>query len=195
MPSADCDGYSNLRELNRLGNLAKMYLRDTTGVLNQQEVEKLVFGSKNYLYNNIFVTSHQTANVYTKPAAHFEVRCDDKSIDIQVDESVGFMTPYKPAPTHPQEEKPMVETAPVTHKSNKKEPEFKIIKMGEYRTAVVGNYEPIIPFLKKLGGNPSENLKVNGRVYLHGYTILSYNVPRLIQMLKSDGWDVEGMKL
>lgn len=195
MPSADCDGYSNLRELNRLGNLAKMFLRDTTGVFSQQEVEKLVFGSKNYLYNNIFVTSHQTANVYTRPAAHFEVRCDDKSIDIQVDESVGFMTPYKPAPTHPQEEKPMVETAPVTHKSNKKEPEFKIIKMGEYRTAVVGNYEPIIPFLKKLGGNPSENLKVNGRIYLHGYTILNYNVPRLLQMLKDDGWDVEGMKL
>jgi len=40
--------------------------------------------------NNIFVTSHQTANVYTKPAAHYEVRCDDKSIDIQVDKTVGI---------------------------------------------------------------------------------------------------------
>ena len=194
MPSADCEGYAQLRELNRLGAIAKTHLRDTTGVLSQQEVEKIVFGSSNYLNNNIFVTSHQTANVYTKPAAHYEVRCDDKSIDIQVDESAGFLTPAKFVPSQPMEEKTKADTASLMPAPTNKIPDFKILRMGEYRTAVLGKYDPIIPLLKVLGGYPSDNLRVNGRVYQRGYTILNYNVQRLLQMLEDDGWDVEGIK-
>lgn len=194
MPSADCEGYSNLRELNRLGNLAKTYLHDTTCVLSQQEVERLIFGSKNYLYNNIFVTSHQTANVYTKPAAHFEVRCDDKSIDIQVDESAVFQMQAEIVPRQPKQEMPKDDAFHLEQTSTKKIPEFKIIKMGEYKSVVVGEYHTIIPLLKKLGGYPSDNIVVNGRIYGQGYSLPYYNVSRLLQMLDDDDWDIESLK-
>ena len=195
MPSADCEGFFNLIELNRLGNIAKRSLRDTTGILNPSEVERLVFGSRNYLYNNIFVTSHQTANVYTKPAAHYEVRCDDKSIDIQVDETVGL----RPSEMKPKE-KPLIETTTseekplIPQKSGKKNPEFKIIVLGEYRVAVIGKFDPIIEILKKLGGTPSDNLSYKGRLYGPAYSIMKYNIPRLLQLLDEDGWNIDGIK-
>ena len=195
MPSADCEGFFNLIELNRLGNIAKRSLRDTTGILNPSEVERLVFGSRNYLYNNIFVTSHQTANVYTKPAAHYEVRCDDKSIDIQVDETVGL----RPSEMKPKE-KPLIETTTseekplIPQKSGKKKPEFKIIVLGEYRVAVIGKFDPIIEILKKLGGTPSDNLSYKGRLYGPAYSIMKYNIPRLLQLLDEDGWNIDGIK-
>lgn len=194
MPSADCEGFSNLIELNRLGKIAKNNLRETTGVLNPFEVERLVFGSTNYLYNNIFVTSHQTANVYTKPAAHYEVRCDDKSIDIQVDEAVGLQpTLHFPQTTtveeHLEREKPIVLQMPT-----KREPEFKIIVMGEYRVGIVGKYNPIIDLLRKLGGVPSKNITYKGRLYGQGYSIQKYNVPRLLRMLKDDDWNTDKLE-
>lgn len=195
MPSADCEGFSNLIELNRLGNIAKRFLRDTTGILIPGEVEKLVFGSSNYLYNNIFVTSHQTANVYTKPAAHYEVRCDDKSIDIQVDETVGLRLSEMAS-----REMPVIKTTSseektiVPQKSGKKIPEFKIVVLGEYRVGVVGKIGPIIEILKKLGGTPSDNLSHKGRLYGPAYSIMKYNIPRLLQLLDEDGWTIDSIK-
>ena len=195
MPSADCEGFSNLIELNLLGNIAKRSLHETTGILNPGEVEKLVFGSPHYLYNNVFVTSHQTTNVYTKPAAHYEVRCDDKSIDIQVDETVAMLTSEMM-----EKEKPIKVTTPleenpiIPQKPTKKTPGFKIIGMGEYRVGIVGMLTPIINILKKLGGTPSDNLSYKGCFYGQGYSMMKYNVNRLIQMLDENGWDVDSIK-
>lgn len=195
MPSADCEGFLNLIELNRLGSIAKNNLRETTGILNPGDVERLVFGSANYLYNNIFVTSHQTANVYTKPAAHYEVRCDDKSIDIQVDETVGIWpSGMMSRDQQIKEVTPTDEKPTVPHKSGKNTPEFKIIVLGEYRAAVIGKFTPVIDILKKLGGTPSDNLSYKGHPYGHAYSIMKYNIPRLLQLLNDDGWDVSSIK-
>lgn len=194
MPSPGCEGFSNLIELNRIGGIAKRNLRDTTGILNPGEVEKLVFGSPNYLYNNIFVTSHQTANVYTKPAAHYEVRCDDKSIDIQVDETVGLRPADVMSKKLPIESTISEENTISTQNSGKKTPEFKIIVMGEYKVGIVGKIAPIIEILKKLGGTPSDNVNYKGRTYGQGYSIMKYNMSRLLQLLEEDGWDTNGFK-
>ena len=195
MPSSDCEGFSNLIELNRLGNIAKRSLRETTGILNPGDVEKLVFGSSNYLYNNLFVTSHQTANVYTRPAAHYEVRCDDNSIDIQVDETVGLRSPE----IIPRE-KPVIETSSkeekliIHQKNGKKRPEFNLIVLGEYRVGIVGKITPIIEIIKQLGGTPSDNIIYKGRIYGQGYSIMKYNMPRLLKQIEEAGWDIGNIK-
>lgn len=194
MPSADCDGFTNLVELNRLGHIAKEYLRDTTGILNPGEVEKLVFGSANYLYNNIFVTSHQTANVYTKPAAHYEVRCDDKSIDIQVDETVGLRPSEMKSRVLPIGPTLLEEKNITPQKLSKKVPEFKIVVLGEYRVGIVGKVNPIIEILRKLGGTPSDNVIYKGHMLGQGYSIMKYNMPRLLQLLEEDGWNIGNIK-
>lgn len=194
MPSADCEGFSNLVELNLLGNIARKNLHDTTGILGSAEVERLVFGSTNYLYNNVFVTSHQTANVYTKPAAHYEVRCDDKSIDIQVDETVGLrpedvIARSKPIEGRASEEKPVIPLKPV-----KKTPEFKVVELGGYRFGVVEKFNPILDILRKLGGTRSDKLAYKGRIYGQGYSIMKYNTTRFLQMLDEAGWNIDGIK-
>ena len=86
MPDQDCKGYENLEYINRLGAISTKKYRDTTTVIPADEVERVVFGKKHYLESNTFVTSHQLANVYTKPTCLYEIRVDDHSVDIQVGE-------------------------------------------------------------------------------------------------------------
>ena len=210
MPSPDCEGYRNLIGLNQLGHIAKNQLKDMSGILNPGDVERLIFGSPNYLYNNIFVTSHQTANVYTKPAAHYEVRCDDKSIDIQVDETVGFnptITSYIPTGIADVQDSGMVneqhiETvyikddnlSYILSKPTKKIPDFKFVKLGPYRVGVIGRFNPIIHILKSVGGVSSKNITYNGRVYGQGYSIQNYNLDKVLEKLEEEGWDIESFK-
>ena len=43
-----------------------------------------VLGIKFFIESNAFVTSHQLANVYSKAVKQFEIRIDEKSVDIQL---------------------------------------------------------------------------------------------------------------
>jgi len=49
-------------------------------------IEELVFGSKTYLEDNSFSTSHQLVSVYRKPEKRYEVRSEDNAVDVQVHE-------------------------------------------------------------------------------------------------------------
>lgn len=86
MPDIDCKGYENLTKIKQLGAISTKKYRDITTVIPADEVERIVFGKKHYLESNTFVTSHQLANVYTKPTCLYEIRVDDHSVDIQVGE-------------------------------------------------------------------------------------------------------------
>lgn len=83
MPHCNTDGYENLFELNRLGYIASQ-IKNSVNLFTCDEIEEIIFGKKFYLENNTFVTSHQLANVYTKPVKRYEVRIDESSIDIQI---------------------------------------------------------------------------------------------------------------
>jgi hypothetical protein len=50
------------------------------------EIEELIFGSKSYLEDNSFSTSHQLVNVYGKPEKRYEVRSEDNAVDVQIHE-------------------------------------------------------------------------------------------------------------
>lgn len=83
LPHPDSHGYENLIEVNKLCRIAKKHVPSVT-VINADDIEQKIFGQRDYIESNTFVTNHQLANVYTKPAGLYEVRIDENAIDIQV---------------------------------------------------------------------------------------------------------------
>lgn len=83
LPHCETDGYERLYELNHIGHIAQKN-PDNVQVYTCDEIEEILYGKKFYIENNTFVTSHQLANVYTKPVKKFEIRIDESSVDIQL---------------------------------------------------------------------------------------------------------------
>lgn len=83
LPHRDTEGYSNLREINSIGAIA-MKNNANVAVYTCDKIEEIIFGKKFFIENNTFVTSHQLTNVYTQASKRYEVRIDEKSIDIQL---------------------------------------------------------------------------------------------------------------
>ncbi|MBQ1931997.1 MAG: hypothetical protein II360_00685, partial [Muribaculaceae bacterium] len=83
LPHCGTDGYNKLYELNQIGLIAQ---KDSANVQTYtcDEIEEIIYGKKFYIENNTFVTSHQLANVYTKPIKKYEIRIDESSVDIQL---------------------------------------------------------------------------------------------------------------
>ena len=80
----NCQGYEYLEKINRLVSISSQKYEKVTSVIPATTVEKIVFGKAHYLESNTFVTSHQLANVYTKPTCLYEIRVDENSVDIQI---------------------------------------------------------------------------------------------------------------
>lgn len=80
----NCQGYEYLDKINRLVSISSQKYEKVTGVISASTVEKIIFGKTHYLESNTFVTSHQLANVYTKPTCLYEIRVDENSVDIQI---------------------------------------------------------------------------------------------------------------
>ncbi len=213
MPSKNCDGYENLTELRNLGYIANTSLKKYTGIIQQQELETILFGTSHYLDMNVFVTSHQIANVYTRPAAHYEVRCDEKSIDIQVDDitqevdCTSRKSSRKPIVNNKRTDEQGIETEEaygvssteyddIKDTSVKEEvrtniPTFNIIKVGAYSIGIVGEVEKFLHIIKKYGGYKSNKRMNYGKAtYSGGYIIPTYNLERFLSSLKEEGWDI-----
>lgn len=88
LPHPDSYGYDNLIEINKLCGIANKKI-GSVNVINADDIEKSMFGSRDYIESNTFVTNHQLANVYTKPAGLYEVRIDDNAVDIQVGDKIS----------------------------------------------------------------------------------------------------------
>ena len=82
MPDRDFEHYDKL-ETKTIGFIAKKDAKEMTTVTSQK-LEKIIFNDIHFIEKNTFVTTHQLANVYTAPASLYEVRFDDKSVDIQI---------------------------------------------------------------------------------------------------------------
>lgn len=83
LPHKDTDGYENLYEINKIGRIAMNDSEHITSYTCDQ-IEEIIFGRKFFIESNTFVTSHQLTNVYTKAVKRYEVRIDEKSVDIQL---------------------------------------------------------------------------------------------------------------
>ena len=82
MPDGDYEDYNHL-EAKAIGVIAKKNPSEMT-IANSQTLEKVMHGDLHYLDKNTFVTVHQLANVYSDPSSKYEVRFDEKSVDIQI---------------------------------------------------------------------------------------------------------------
>ena len=173
-----------------------------TGFIQQHELETLLFGMPHYLDRNVFVTSHQIANVYTRPAAHYEVRCDEKSIDIQIDDisenskevistldskSIGS---NKKKDAHAievtdldvscmngeddGEEEKEIKNREETAKvaTTHRTPPFVLKKMGEYNIGLIGKVDEFLHLIKKYGGYKSSKSVVYKRVTYTGVYVI-----------------------
>lgn len=83
MPEKDTYGFEYLYEIIRMGKIV-IEEHGNCSMNNADKIESILFGEKGYLEKNAFVTTHQLANVYSKPASQYEVRIDDNSVDIQI---------------------------------------------------------------------------------------------------------------
>lgn len=83
LPHRDTEGYENLYEINTIGSLA-MERIDEVATYTCDQIESFIFGTKFFIENNTFVTSHQLTNVYSKALKRYEIHIDEKSVDIQL---------------------------------------------------------------------------------------------------------------
>lgn len=82
MPDDTTENVGNLTLIKKVEKLFK----EQSGWLEQHSssIEEMVFGSKTYLEDNSFSTSHQLVNVYGKPEKRYEVRSEDNAVDVQI---------------------------------------------------------------------------------------------------------------
>jgi hypothetical protein len=55
------------------------------------EIEKVMFGNPNYLYENTNVTCHLPVNVYYDALSKYEVRIDDTTLDIEINDDINAL--------------------------------------------------------------------------------------------------------
>jgi len=53
------------------------------------DIEEEIFGSKSFLEDNSFSTSHHLVNVYRKPENRYEVRSEDNAVDVRFTVSIA----------------------------------------------------------------------------------------------------------
>lgn len=82
MPDREFEHYDKL-EAKTIGFIAEKEADEMT-TITAQKLEMVMFSDIHYIEKNTFVTTHQLANVYTAPASLYEVRFDDRSVDIQI---------------------------------------------------------------------------------------------------------------
>jgi hypothetical protein len=95
MPDDDTENVDNLRLVKRVERLAK---EEHATEWHSHELEKLMFGTGDYLEENTFSTGHQSVNVYGLPEKTYEIRSEDTAVDVQVHRNVTVQTPYPNQP-------------------------------------------------------------------------------------------------
>ncbi len=50
------------------------------------DVEKIIFGNPNYIYENTSIQCHQSVNVFYDTRAKYEIRLSDTALDIQIND-------------------------------------------------------------------------------------------------------------
>jgi superfamily I DNA and/or RNA helicase len=84
MPDDRTQEIENLYKIKKIERLAHTHSAGRVSVYKAENVEDKLFGSKTYVYDNSFATTHQSVNVYSKPEKKYEVRCEEIAIDVQL---------------------------------------------------------------------------------------------------------------
>ena len=84
MPDDETENVENLTLVKKVEKLCKE--QTTWSEQLSPAIEEIMFGSKTYLEDNTFSTTHQLVNVYGKPEKRYEVRSEDNAVDVQIHE-------------------------------------------------------------------------------------------------------------
>ena len=84
MPDDETDSIDNLKLIKRVERLCKE--QPAWSEESSPLIEERMFGSRTYLEDNSFSTSHQLVNVYGKPEKRYEIRSEDNAVDVQIHE-------------------------------------------------------------------------------------------------------------
>lgn len=84
MPDDDTEDVANLTLIKKVEQICKE--QPTWSEKLSPDVEEMMFGSKTYLEDNSFSTSHQLVNVYGRPEKLYEIRSEDYAVDVQIHE-------------------------------------------------------------------------------------------------------------
>lgn len=84
MPDDETENVDNLKLIKKVEKLCKE--QSIWSERLSPLLEEIMFGSKSYLEDNSFSTSHQLVNVYGKPEKRYEVRSEDNAVDVQIHE-------------------------------------------------------------------------------------------------------------
>jgi superfamily I DNA and/or RNA helicase len=82
MPDDDTENIENLSLIKKIERLCKEQL--AWGERLSPTIEEMMFGSKTYLEDNSFSTSHQLVNIYGRPEKRYEVRSEENAVDVQL---------------------------------------------------------------------------------------------------------------
>lgn len=85
MPDDETANVENLQGIKAIEGLVQRHAGDRSKSYRSGQVEEVLFGESTYIEENSFATSHQSVNVYSKPAKRYEVRCEDVAIDVQME--------------------------------------------------------------------------------------------------------------
>lgn len=79
VPDNRTSGFTSREVLGKIADHDK-------SILFCKDIEKVMFGQEDYIQQHTNVTCHMPVNVYYEPTALYEVRKDDKAVDIQINE-------------------------------------------------------------------------------------------------------------
>ena len=84
LPDDNTEGVENLYQVQRMKGIIQYYLAGVRQQWSSADIEQIIFGQSDFLYENTFATTHQSVNVYTKPEKKYEIRIEETTIDVQV---------------------------------------------------------------------------------------------------------------
>lgn len=84
MPDDNTQDVENLHKIKKIERLIHKHAGEKLSVYEAAVIEEIMFGSKTFVYDNSFATSHQSVNVYSKPEKKYEIRCEDVAVDVQI---------------------------------------------------------------------------------------------------------------
>jgi len=84
MPDDKTEDIKNLYKIKKIERLIQTHSAERMSVYRSEEIEEIMFGSKSFIYDSAFSTTHQSINVYSKPEKKYEVRCEEIAIDVQI---------------------------------------------------------------------------------------------------------------
>ena len=84
MPDDNTEGVEKLYQIKQLKGIIDYRLAGVCQRWTSRQIEEILFGIPDFLYENTFATTHQSVNVYTQPEKKYEIRIEETAVDVQV---------------------------------------------------------------------------------------------------------------